>query len=41
MTSDTTTEILALGKRWAEAEQSADAAVLDDIAVSQLAGQTS
>ena len=35
MTSDTTTEILALGKRWAEAEQSADTAVLDDIAVDE------
>jgi hypothetical protein len=36
MTSGTTTEILALGKRWAEVEQSADTAVLDDIAVDEL-----
>lgn len=35
MTNDTTTEILALGKRWAEAEQSADTAVLDDLAVDE------
>jgi ketosteroid isomerase-like protein len=33
MTSDTTAEILALGKRWAEAEERADTAFLDDIAV--------
>lgn len=33
MTSDTTAAILALGKRWAEAEQRADTAVLDDLAV--------
>jgi ketosteroid isomerase-like protein len=32
MTSDTTAEILALGERWAKAEQSADTAVLDDLA---------
>jgi ketosteroid isomerase-like protein len=32
MTSDTTAEILALGKRWAEAERRADIAVLDDLA---------
>jgi len=33
MTRDTTAEILALGKRWAEAEQRGDTTVLDDLAV--------
>jgi len=32
-TSETTAEILALGKRWAEAEQRADTTDLDDLAV--------
>jgi hypothetical protein len=31
MSSDTRTEILALGTRWAEAEQSADAGFLDQV----------
>jgi ketosteroid isomerase-like protein len=32
-TGDTTAEILALGQRWAEAEQRADTAVLDGLVV--------
>jgi ketosteroid isomerase-like protein len=35
MTSDTTAEILALGRRWAEAEQRADSAVLGELAVDE------
>jgi ketosteroid isomerase-like protein len=35
MTSDTTSEILALGRLWAAAEQSADTAALDDLAVGE------
>jgi ketosteroid isomerase-like protein len=33
MSSDTRSEILGLGARWAEAEQRADTAALDDLAV--------
>jgi len=32
MSNDTQTEILALGRRWAEAEQNGDTAVLGELA---------